>query len=511
MKRKIQCVVIVLFAGMLIGDSTGILVTAADNEKTQTENTDSAGSTDSFFEEGTTQISVTSQELEFAVSGLEMIIEEVYVQAGDTVSDGDALYKIEAESLNTALAYYKKQIAAYEETKKAAQIAYDTGLLEAQYEQSETKLTAETAQAAYDAAMSELEVGVQEKLDTYEQAIEEIINYQTAIDNGTYETKYAIAEKQTALTTAQTTAEAAKTVYEEKQLVYETAKTQFETDFASLQSQIVAGAAAETLSAFMTQLANEYTAMQNALAERLSAQSAAETAESEAAQATQSLESAQKQRDSEVQQVNEKIAELTESLADLNAAYEQAKRDAQTQEAEIQKEYDEAVLNGKYAVSEYNETVYALQKAVDDASEKLEELKEEQKILQSFEDGVITANESKTITAVNYEQGDTLNENIALVSYYNTEHIMISVEVPQEQIARIQVGDEVSAAISGMRGGNIVGNISSIASSKTTGGSMSNVTYAVVITIDNSEGTISSGSSATVTFCQEEENEGETN
>ena len=51
----------------------------------------------------------------------------------------------------------------------------------------------------------------------------------------------------------------------------------------------------------------------------------------------------------------------------------------------------------------------------------------------------------------------------------------------------------------------MTGTVSSIASSATTGGSVSNVTYAVIISIDNSDGRLGSGSSATVTFQGEQE------
>ena len=54
--------------------------------------------------------------------------------------------------------------------------------------------------------------------------------------------------------------------------------------------------------------------------------------------------------------------------------------------------------------------------------------------------------------------------------------------------------------IAGNRDGAVTGTVSSIASSATTGGSVSNVTYAVIISIDNSDGRLGSGSSATVTF-----------
>ena len=60
-------------------------------------------------------------------------------------------------------------------------------------------------------------------------------------------------------------------------------------------------------------------------------------------------------------------------------------------------------------------------------------------------------------------------------------------------------------SIAGNRDGAVTGTVSSIASSATTGGSVSNVTYAVIISIDNSDGRLGSGSSATVTFQGEQE------
>ena len=73
-------------------------------------------------------------------------------------------------------------------------------------------------------------------------------------------------------------------------------------------------------------------------------------------------------------------------------------------------------------------------------------------------------------------------------------------EVEQENIAKIAVGDEVSVSISGNRRGNVTGTVASVASSATTGRSVSDVTYAVVISVDNSENALSAGSSATVIF-----------
>ena len=206
-----------------------------------------------------------------------------------------------------------------------------------------------------------------------------------------------------------------------------------------------------------------------------------------------------------MEETNTKITELTDSLDDLKSDYEQAERDATTQKAELQNEYDTAGVEGKYAGSTYELTVSELESAVESAQDTLDTLKEEQTALLALEDGVVTADEDGTIAAVPYEAEDTLQSGTAFALYCDTQTIMISVEVPQENIAQVGVGDEVSVMIAGNRDGAVTGTVSSIASSATIGGSVSNVTYAVIISIDNSDGRLGSGSSATVTFQGEQE------
>lgn len=235
------------------------------------------------------------------------------------------------------------------------------------------------------------------------------------------------------------------------------------------------------------------------------AQQSADAAQSTLEQAQKEFDSAVETYNKNVEETNTKITELTDSLDDLKSDYEQAERDATTQKAELQNEYDTAVVEGKYAGSTYELTVSELESAVESAQDTLDTLKEEQTALLALEDGVVTADEDGTIAAVPYEAEDTLQSGTAFALYCDTQTIMISVEVPQENIAQVGVGDEVSVMIAGNRDGAVTGTVSSIASSATTGGSVSNVTYAVIISIDNSDGRLGSGSSATVTFQGEQE------
>lgn len=360
--------------------------TDSTENSVKAQNTDQQESTDgSFSEEGTTQIGTVSQMPEFTVNAVTMTVEEVYASSGDTVSKGDALFKLTDESMEAAKSDYEDAISDAENTLKTAEANLASGKLSAESTKQDADLTAQTAADSYQA---------QQSADAVQSTLE---------------------------------------------------------------------------------------------------------------QAQKEFDSAVETYNKNVEETNTEITELTDSLDDLKSDYEQAERDATTQKAELQNEYDTAVVEGKYAGSTYESTVSELESAVESAQDTLDTLKEEQTALLALENGVVTADEDGTIAAVPYEAEDTLQSGTAFALYCDTQTIMISVEVPQENIAQVGVGDEVSVMIAGNRDGAVTGTVSSIASSATTGGSVSNVTYAVIISIDNSDGRLGSGSSATVTFQGEQE------
>ena len=407
--------------------------TDSTENSVKAQNTDQQESTDgSFSEEGTTQIGTVSQMPEFTVNAVTMTVEEVYASSGDTVSKGDALFKLTDESMEAAKSYYEDAISDAENTLKTAEANLASGKLSAESTKQDADLTAQTAADSYQAQVDALDAAVEEKKEAYDEAVEQISEYQTKIDNNDYYVECAIDEKKAAVDAATT---------------------------ALAQAQ-------DTLT---------------------QAQQSADAAQSTLEQAQKEFDSAGETYNKNEEETNTEITELTDSLDDLKSDYEQAERDATTQKAELQNEYDTAVVEGKYAGSTYESTVSELT------------------ALLALENGVVTADDDGTIAAVPYEAEDTLQSGTAFALYCDTQTIMISVEVPQENIAQVGVGDEVSVMIAGNRDGAVTGTVSSIASSATPGGSVSNVTYAVIISIDNSDGRLGSGSSATVTFQGEQE------
>lgn len=501
--RKYSCIVAGIMAAAVAGTGIGYHVIASeavegtenpDHAKAQEEDTG-----DVFTEEGTTQIKTKTQLPAFSVSAVAMTVEEVYVEAGTAVEEGDALLRLSDWSMEEAAVYYEEAVTDAREALETAELEFQSGVLEAEYELESTRLEAENAKDKYDASISSLTVTVEEKKEKYDEAVEEIQLYQAALDNGTYYVEVGAGEKGEAVDAAEVALAEAQSNLSAAQSAYETARTAFAVDMTELKNQINGNASYEVLLALAEQVEADYTAVGTAADDLSRSQIAADSAQSSLEMANQALESAAKEYNTKVEMANQKITELTENLEELQEAYEQAGREAVTAQAAIQKEYEEAVLEGKYADTTYEAALQELKDAVDAAQDTLDALLEEQEALLAIEDGVLCADRAGTIASVNYEAEDVLYENTALVSYYDTETIFISVEVPQEQIAMLTVGDEVEVAVTGSRG-TVKGKISSIASSKTTGGSISNVTYAVIISIDNADGMLSSGSSATVTF-----------
>ena len=455
-----------------------------------------------FIGEGTTSMGTVSQNAEFSLNRALMYVEEVYVEAGSTVNEGDALFKIADESIEDTKAYYTKAISTAQDTLKEAQVAYESGKLDASYVKLDATGNAEGAQAALELALEELEADVQEKYEKWQETAYTISAYHDNFYNNVYYKKFGIEEKESAVTTAQAAYDKAKAAYDEAGSTYETVKNAFDSAIAELAA--VSEGTSESGMTMEDAAARVVEAYKNLSKIEPLYQTVEQTAQ-KLNQAKQQLEQAKSEYERTEEQAKKNLEQLEETVDALEQNYETANREAETKRLELQKEYDTAILEGEYAQTVYDDTVAKLQATVDSAKESLEKLQEEQAALLALEEGIVVAKQSGTLASVNYEPEDILFSNTPFVTYYDTSVLTISVEVEQENISKIAVGDEVSVSVSSSRRGNVTGTIASIASSATTEGSVSDVTYAVVISVSNEQNRLSAGSSATVTFVYEDE------
>lgn len=116
-------------------------------------------------------------------------------------------------------------------------------------------------------------------------------------------------------------------------------------------------------------------------------------------------------------------------------------------------------------------------------------------------DGVICADQAGTVASVSCEAGDILSSDTPVVSYYDTDTVSITLEIDQEDIAGLSVGDTAEVTLAGA--GQLEGTITEKSIEPESGTSRTSVKYTATVSIDNADGRLSDGMSATVTFPEE--------
>lgn len=167
--------------------------------------------------------------------------------------------------------------------------------------------------------------------------------------------------------------------------------------------------------------------------------------------------------------------------------------------------YQEAVITGQNAQTTYNATVEDLKETLQEA-EETKEKREEQ--LQAFEDfvgsdGIIYATEDGVITEVSYEAGDRLTTTGALSSYATSDDMRISVDVTQEDIVDLKVGDAVDITFTAYPEDSYTESILSINTTATSDYS-NTVSYTVEISVEGELEQLYGGMTADVIFVTEE-------
>ena len=499
--KKVMLVIVcfalvaVIGVGILFFKKKENVPNAAGEKITQTKQQNVSGN--SFIEEGTTTMSTVSQMPEFTLNRILMYVEEVYVAAGDTVAEGDALFKIAASGLEEAKAYYTRQITNAKDSLKEAEAAYESGKLDASYVKLDAETKAANAAAVLETSLAEVDAGVDEKYDKWQESAYKISAYRDNLYNNIYYVSAGIPEKEEAVKAAQNAYTQAQAAYMAAGITYEAAKQNFNAAVAEL-SAVAAGNGESSLT--MEEAAEQVVTHYNILLTVEPLYESAERTGRELQQAKQTLEQANSNYQRNEEQAKKSLEQLESNVEALQENYEAALRDAETKKLKLQNEYELSILEGAYAINTYNKTIEKLEASVESAEKSLTNLQEEEAALLALEDGIVRADRSGTLASVTYDVSDVLFSSNAFVTYYETSVLTISVEIEQENIAKVAVGDEVSVQIGSNRSGNVTGKVASIASSATTGRSVSDVTYAVVIEIENANNRFSAGSSATVSF-----------
>ena len=199
----------------------------------------------------------------------------------------------------------------------------------------------------------------------------------------------------------------------------------------------------------------------------------------------------------------ELMEELQDSRETTKVQYEELQRKKKIFELEIQHTYDSAVIAGKLAELTYQQELSDWEETLAEAKQNKADLETQKALLEAMADGVISADCDGTAASISYETEDLLDSSIPIVSYYDTDTVSITLEVPQEEIASLSVGDTAEVTLAGA--GRLEGTLTEKSVEPEDGTSRTTVNYTATVSLDNSDGRLSDGLSATVTFTQETE------
>lgn len=205
-----------------------------------------------------------------------------------------------------------------------------------------------------------------------------------------------------------------------------------------------------------------------------------------------------KQEPSDEDAAEEILEDLTDAQEEVQTQYRELQRMEKIYELQIQYTYDTTNLAVKLAEITYEQELQEWEDTLSEAKEEKAAVEEKKALLDAMTDGTVVAGRSGIVASVSYDEGDVLSSSAPVVSYYDTDTVTVTLEISQEEIAGIAVGQTAEIQID--RSGTVEGTVSAKSVEPESGTSRTNVVYTVDISIENETGRISSGTAATVTL-----------
>ena len=204
--------------------------------------------------------------------------------------------------------------------------------------------------------------------------------------------------------------------------------------------------------------------------------------------------------ESSLEQAQKNLDQNLEQLETLKQDIASAKAMSVISALEAEQSYTEDSMNAEHAE-------YSLQATLESLAEELQDAGEEQKTLEkkleAFEalvgqEGIVYATEDGLITEAGYQAGDSLEREGNLFSYATEDTLYITVDVTQEDIVTLTVGDPVEIAFSAYEKSytGYIENIQTTATSAET----PTVSYQVTVHVIGSLDKLFDGMTANISF-----------
>ena len=367
-------------------------------------------------------------------------VEEVYVAVGQRVQEGDQVYRFTQDSIDSV-----RKALTYEKTEAqialaTAQTEYEIGVLEAKLSRNETRLDTSLAQTSYDTAIARLSNDMAAKNLEIQQLLKDIYKLQCDLTDEEY-----LDEKSDILEAYEKAIEGVEDASED----YVTNKVDAAQTFQSAKT---------SYEQFFTQFDDS----NQQIADKID----------------------------EVHQIEEEIVYNQKLLEKELLAAEQSLKTS--------------TVSGEIADVKYQSSLTGYENALSKAQRELEEATEKLDAFDEFVgDGIVCTEGSGIVTEIGYASGDYLTNTATLIAFAKAEEMTVSVDVSQEDVVMMKVGDAVELSFSAYEGEIYNGVIQSITTTATSRNSAT-ISYPVVVSIQGDTSKLYSGMTADVTFVTEE-------
>lgn len=480
-------------------------------------------------------------------------VEEVYAETGIEVTTQSAILKVTKSSYDTTKANLEKALRQAKTAFQEAKITYKTDLLTLKSKYTSNLSTGEIAGESYENTIENLDLQVEQAKEEYEEAKSIISQYPSQITDSERQKdtkEEALSKLKAQLKKATTKEEIASKEYEKAKAAYEIAvkqKEEIETvnnyihtyqmgqnsesqngqnggsepkeqgktqEKDDTNNQINEKESDEEISTGQnsdlqalidkvnSDVKEQEISYQNAQKDYTSKKASLEKWQQTVENKESAIEVKEKEIETLEQTIEKKQEELSEAkqqVSTLQVTYEQAVSSRENLSITAKKELEQNLLTSQGAEVSYEIELAELEKTLDEARDSYEEAKEVLETLkESFKDYTWYAKTNGTLNYIGYEEGDYITNMTPVLGYYNGDTISIEITIDQSERSALSVGDEVTVVTSSIPRGTS-GVISMIANTKNST-SASKVTYGVTVSIDNAQGSIQSGESATVSF-----------
>ncbi len=209
-----------------------------------------------------------------------------------------------------------------------------------------------------------------------------------------------------------------------------------------------------------------------------------------------------KSLEQQIEALEKELENYQDNYDNLESQLTEAKNNQETRTIEAKSTYDQAILNYQNAKTIYNVAVNGLDDSLTSAKETLEDA---ETALAEFNqyvlDGTIYAAYSGTAYEVGYAAGDELSSSTSLLVYGDKASVTMDVDVAEEDISMVTVGDTVRVALNAYPDMVFKGTVEEIATSTS---SSSTVSYTVTVVVEGDLDLLYSGMTGQVTFVTKE-------